>query len=59
VTYNKNTKGQVRLYDIAGKMKSSKQLYYSKAEFDLSDYATGFYTIEIITESKKILKKNY
>jgi hypothetical protein len=57
VTYPLAKNGEARLYDITGKMKSIKQLHHSKAEFDLSEYETGFYTVEIVSGSNRVFKK--
>jgi alpha-glucosidase len=58
VTYNHPVaKGEVRLYDVAGKVKDIKPLHESHAEFNVSECEAGFYTIEVHTGKQRIFKK--
>jgi hypothetical protein len=50
-------KGEVKLYDVTGKVRSTLPLNGSQAEFDLSEFETGFYTIEIISGKNRFYKK--
>jgi alpha-glucosidase len=58
VTYNYSVKnGEVRLYDVAGKVKDVKPLRQSQAEFNVSECEPGFYTVEVLAGKVRVFKK--